>query len=69
VVYYDYVSEDLRYTTCASNCTIAASWQSVPVDTPGDVGLYPSLGIEPSGRVHVAYRDATGRDLKYALGS
>ncbi len=108
ITYYDADDEELRYATCASDCTNAAMWQKSPIDTDiqavakllravrtlrtaacellrrvsgrsqvrplrlelqrgqklekGDrgidrenVGWYPSMAVEPNGRVHVSY--------------
>lgn len=62
--YYD--NFDLKYATCASNCTTAGNWQVVGVDTVGGVGEHTSLAMDGSQRLHVAYYDFTNGNLKYA---
>lgn len=37
------------------------------VDTGGSVGVYNSLQVDSTGRVHIAYYDVSNRHLKYAL--
>jgi hypothetical protein len=65
VVYYDATNADLKYATCASTCTAAASWRSAAVDQDGDVGTWTSAALGPDGRLHVLYHDETAADLKY----
>ncbi len=43
------------------------SWQVETVDAAGNVGNYVSLTLDNSERAHVAYYDATLKDLKYAM--
>jgi hypothetical protein len=48
---------------------VAGSWETEIIDSTAgaDVGGGPSLVIHPtSGRIHVAYYDATRGDLRYA---
>jgi hypothetical protein len=66
VGYQDFNDFDLDYATCAASCTTAASWQTVSVDVPDQVGQYASVAVDASIRVHMAYRDVTNGDLKYA---
>lgn len=36
------------------------------LDSAGDVGNYPSIGIDATGGIHISYFNATDEDLKYA---
>jgi hypothetical protein len=61
---HDALSRSLWYATNASG-----SWVAEFIDqSPGaDVGWACSLALQPStGRIHVAYYDATRKDLRYA---
>ncbi|MCX6128748.1 MAG: collagen-like protein [Proteobacteria bacterium] len=62
---YDVTNQDLKYSTCAGNCNIAANWSNEVIDSNGNVGLYTSLAYV-SGALHISYYDATNQDLKYA---
>jgi hypothetical protein len=42
------------------------TWTTEPVDTDGSVGYYNSLAFDRSGNPHIAYSDATYKNLKYA---
>ena len=64
VSYSDGTNVDLKYATCAGSCTTAANWQTVAIDQSGFVGVYTSLAVDGSGRVHVSYQGDA--DLKYA---
>jgi hypothetical protein len=67
ITYRDNRAGDMRYAFCpiASDCTLPASWQSVAVDTVGDVGAITQLKIGANGRLHVSYKDRSNNDLKY----
>jgi hypothetical protein len=66
ITYKDAGKQDLRYATCAANCTVARNWSKVSVDTTGAVGHQTSLEVGSNGRRHVSYKDQTNQDLKYA---
>ena len=66
VSYWYGTNGDLKYATCAANCTTAANWEAVAVDQGGFLGGYTSLAVDASDRVHVSYYDGTNNDLKYA---
>jgi hypothetical protein len=66
VTYQDVANQDLRYATCAANCTTAGNWTKVRVDQDGAVGHQSSLKVGSNGRRHVTYHDLTNQDLKYA---
>ena len=66
VSYFEETKGDLRYATCAADCTTAANWQTVAADEAGDIGYSASLAVDGSGRLHVSYADFTNGDLKYA---
>jgi hypothetical protein len=38
------------------------------VDYSADVGYYSSIDVDNTGKVHIAYYDATNKALKYAQG-
>ena len=66
VSYFEETKGDLRYATCAADCSTAANWQTVAADEAGDIGYSASLAVDGSGRLHVSYADFTNGDLKYA---
>lgn len=66
VAYLDATNANLKYAACAANCAAATSWNTTTVDNAGDVGLYASLALSGTGRLHVTYWDLTNADLKYA---
>ncbi len=66
VSYYDAVQGNLEYARCGSNCGSAINWKKVTVASSGDIGLYPSLAVEPNNRVHLTFYGATGSALYYA---
>ena len=66
VAYLDATNASLKYATCTANCVAATSWTTTTVDNAGDVGLYASLALSGTGRLHVTYWDFTNADLKYA---
>ena len=66
ITYFDVTNEDLKYASCASNCTSAGAWTKGAVDKIGDVGTNSSLKIGPDGRRYVTYGDVTNTSLKFA---
>lgn len=63
---------DLRYTSCATSCLLAASWQVTTIDSTGDTGHDGSLAADGTGQLHVTYIEhvSGGRGrLKYAFCS
>jgi hypothetical protein len=65
VSYLDRTNGNLRYATCAADCEAIANWQAATVDADGNVGLYTSLAVDGSGRLHVSYYDNGNSSLKY----
>jgi hypothetical protein len=53
----------VAYATCAAACTTPANWQSTTIAPDGSS---PSLLAEPTGRVHLVYRDPAANTLRYA---
>ena len=68
VSYRDDANKDLKYARCFSNCLSPESWSIQTIDAPGEVGLDTYLEVK-SGVVHISYRDAGNKDLKYTRGS
>jgi hypothetical protein len=66
VSHYDITRADLRYATCAAACTTPGNWQGAAIDTTGNVGLWTSLAVDGTSRLHVSYWDGTNGHLKYA---
>ena len=66
VMYYDATNGDLKYATCAASCWITSNWQTVAVETTGDVGWSPWLAVDRTGRLHVTYYDLDNHRLTYA---
>ncbi len=66
ITYQDVANKDLRYATCAANCTVAENWTWLRIDQTGAVGHQSSLEVGANGRRHVTYQDQTNMDLKYA---
>jgi hypothetical protein len=64
--YYDDTNRDLKYAACPARCDLAHNWRAATVDAAGSVGLYTSLAVDASGRLHVSYEDRTNSNLKYA---
>ena len=64
--YSDGTDSNLKYATCAAQCSTAASWQTVIVQSSNQVGEFSSLAVDGTGRIHVAYADFTSGDTRYA---
>lgn len=68
ISYRDDANKDLKYAKCFTSCLIPESWSIQTIDAPGEVGLDTYLEVK-SGVVHISYRDAGNKDLKYVRGS
>lgn len=62
VGYYSIGGGDLMY----ANSSAWPTWNSVQVDTSGDVGRDTDIVADASGGVHISYYDAGNQALKYA---
>jgi hypothetical protein len=49
----------LSYRTCASNCTVEASWQSLPNIFPYDGTMANAIAVTAAGGIRVAYNQGT----------
>ncbi|MGB2346814.1 MAG: putative Ig domain-containing protein, partial [Candidatus Poseidoniaceae archaeon] len=67
ISHHDMTNLDLKYATCSSSCTTASNWNSVAVDTTGNVGRYSSIAIDANDGVHISHYDVTNQDLKYIV--
>lgn len=63
IVYLNVSTADLRYATCAADCTTPASWRTTTLDEVGSVGFSPASVLDANGGLRVAY---IGSGLKYA---
>ena len=61
ISYYDYINDDLKYATNATD-----TWITEAVDSSGDVGQYTSIVVDTTRRIHISYYDYINGDLKYA---
>jgi len=71
ITYHEGTNKDLQYTWCDADCSDTTNWNSVVVDSAGDVGRHSSL-YDSSGNPHISYYDETtpdDGDLKYATCS
>jgi hypothetical protein len=64
VMYYESSGTNLKYATCPSACETYENWEAIVVGA-GVLGQYPSLELDPSGRLHVSYFRSDA-DLGYA---
>jgi hypothetical protein len=64
------IARQLGFASCDGAACTAGNWERGVVDTGGplaaDVGRFASLALTSSGLPRIAYRDATGKDLKFA---
>jgi len=60
IAYYDATNGDLMFAT-----RLGGVWNSVAVDTEGDVGRFASLAFNADNEPGIAYYDLTNRDLKF----
>jgi hypothetical protein len=65
VAYFDQGGGDLRLLRCADVACSAST--SVPIDTGGVVGHWPSMTIRNDGRPAISYYDVTNTALKVAF--
>jgi hypothetical protein len=65
IAYYDATNLRLKYAKWVGPLPTNWAIETVP-DSSGNVGQYASLALDDSGKPHIAYYDATGKDLKYA---
>ena len=54
----------IKYAT-----NVSGSWINVTLDTSETVGMYTSIAIDTSDKVHISYYDSTNKDLKYATNA
>ena len=66
ISYHDDGDTSLQYTWCDVDCATTGNWNTIPVDSTGDVGLYTSLALNASGNPRVSYYKSDTDDLKYA---
>lgn len=67
VLYFFDDTDDLRYATCGGDCTTAANWTVITVESDGTIGLLGiSLLVEDNGRLHASYYDLTDAQVAYA---
>lgn len=62
VAYYNIGGGDLKYADSSAWPT----WNSVSVDTSGDVGRDTDIVVDAFGGIHISYYDAGNQALKYA---
>jgi len=66
VSYYRSDTDDLQYAWCDTGCDVSGNWNSVAVDSDGDVGRYTSLALDSGNNPRISYQDGGTLDLKYA---
>lgn len=60
IAYRDY-NDDLKYIT-----NVSGTWRRYFIDVNGNVGGDPSITVDPTGRVSIAYTDLTNDTVKLA---
>ena len=65
IAHYDAVNGDLRVAKCTNAACTGTSTLNI-VDSPGNVGQYPSVAVGTDGRPVIAYYDVGNGDLKVA---
>ena len=66
ISYFDDANDDLKYAWHDGGA-MCANWHTGAVDTAGEVGLWNSLAILPSGQPAISYFDESLDSLKYAF--
>lgn len=66
VAYWRRGSGDLVYARRAPGAT---TWTVAEIDTAGNVGAWPSIGVDSTGAVHIAYSDVIASALRYATNA
>jgi len=68
ISYFDDSNSDLMYALKYAN-NVSGSWETMTIDSTGDVGWFNSIAIDSNNRVHISYYDRTNGDLKYATNA
>jgi len=63
--HFNNTGTDLMYSNCSSGCNNAANWNTVALDSSGNMGWYTSIAVDSSNGVHVSYYNTTGH-LSYS---
>jgi hypothetical protein len=61
-----------HYKGSGGNCgygPVANRWQCDVIDTGEGMGQYTSIVVDQTGHIHIAYYDATNKDLRYATNA
>lgn len=67
ISFYDVSKGDLMYVFLSGMPWEMKEWKTKTIDSIGDVGMFNALKVDSAGSVHVAYYDATGHKIKYAV--
>ncbi len=65
IAYFDQTNGDLKLVRCG-DAACSAENVLTAVDSTGNVGTYPSIGIGTDGIPVISYYDSTNWDLKVA---